>query len=118
VKLDRTLASGEKIIAELHTHPDAANNPLDRSVPSGSDFNTLKINSRDRYTSFIDCGNIRYAIVVENVNSSRSFFNNPQNRIDLLDYNTNNNAQTKFNWVTNWQMPQKRQLKKLLEIVQ
>jgi hypothetical protein len=103
VKLDRALTTGERIIAELHTHPDLANNPLDRSAPSGSDFNTLKINSRNRYTSFVDCGNVRYAIVVERVDSSRTFFLNPQHRIDLLDINAYNNAQTQPNYLTNWQ---------------
>jgi hypothetical protein len=103
VRLDRSLSTGERIIAELHTHPEVGPNPLSRSAPSGSDFKTLKINSRYPYTSFIDCGNVRYAIVVENVDLSRTFFQKPENRIDILTANQDSIAQTKPNWSTDWQ---------------
>lgn len=85
VKQNRILETGETIVAELHTHPDSSSNPLNRSAVSGVDFDALRINSKDRYTCFVDFGNIRYAIVIEDVNKSRNFFaeNRPTNLYQL-----------------------------------
>ena len=101
VKQNRSISNGETIIGELHTHPDPDPNPLNRSAPSGADLAPLRINSKQNYTVFVDCGNVRYALVIENVSLSRNFFTS--NPIDLINYNHSVIAQSHPDAYSNWQ---------------
>ncbi|MBK6937672.1 MAG: hypothetical protein IPH18_12900 [Chitinophagaceae bacterium] len=101
VKQNRSILNGEIIIGELHTHPDPSPNPLNRSAPSGADLAPLRINSKQNYTVFVDCGNVRYALVIENVSLSRSFF--ASNPVDLINYNQSVIAQSHPDAYSNWQ---------------
>lgn len=101
VILDRYKDVGETIMGELHTHPDPSPNPLSRSAPSGDDLETLNINSRLNYTVFVECGNVRYALVIENVSLARAFLG--INPTDVLSNNQTIVAQQQPNWQNNWQ---------------
>ncbi len=101
VILDRFKDPGERIMGELHTHPDPSPNPLNRSAPSGDDLETFNVNSRLNYTLFVECGNVRYALVIENVDSTRAFL--ATHPTDLLAVNQANIAQQQPNYSGNWQ---------------
>lgn len=86
VILDRYKDVGEVIMGELHTHPDSSPNPLNRSAPSGDDLETFNINSRLNYTLFVECGNVRYSLVIENVALARAFLaNHPTDLLSMTN---------------------------------
>lgn len=101
VILDRYVDTGEKIMGECHTHPDTSLNPLNRSAPSGIDLETFNVNSRLGYTLIVECGNVRYALVIENVSLCRAYL--AQHYPDELMYEQEVIAMQQSGWQTNWQ---------------
>jgi len=69
------LQAGEILLGILHTHPRSSSNPLDRSAPSGGDIAYLKLNLSQNFVQFIECGNVRFALVIENAAKATQFFN-------------------------------------------
>ncbi|MBL7729612.1 MAG: hypothetical protein JNM88_00425 [Chitinophagaceae bacterium] len=101
VILDRYIETGERIMGECHTHPDTSSNPLARSAPSGYDLETFNTNSRLRYTLFVECGNIRYALVIEDVNLCRAFLSlHPSFQLGIAQEGL---AMQQAGWQANWQ---------------
>jgi hypothetical protein len=112
VILDRYVDVGERIMGELHTHPDTSSSPLNRSAPSGNNLQTFNTNSRLNYTLFVECGNVRYALVIENVDSVRNYLS--AHFPEDIESQQNILAQQQPNWVGNWQLATEVALKLLL----
>lgn len=78
VTINYFLLTNEILLAEEHDHPDSENqtNPLDRSAPTTGDVLALSKNiSKPNYVGFVNCGNVRYAIVIENAAKFQAFKN-------------------------------------------
>lgn len=72
-----SLDAGEELIGELHLHQSGTPNPKDRPSFSGDDINVLrKFKTKHQYVMFVDCGNVRYALVIEDVAKATTFFAN------------------------------------------
>jgi hypothetical protein len=69
-----TLAQGEKLIGELHTHQSGDTISKNRSCFSGNDISDLRYHLQYQYTMIIECGNVRYAVVIEDVSKAIAFF--------------------------------------------
>jgi hypothetical protein len=102
VKQYRSVANGEKIVAELHIHPDTSSNPLERDAPSGDDLSGMRNNTRDRYTVFVDCGDQRFALVIENVDTARIFFNSHSLNQIVAAHDSISTTILTPSWVSNW----------------
>lgn len=100
VQLNKTIIPGEVIVAELHTHSEPGNNPLDRSAASGMDLDKLRISLMNGYTCFVECGNVRYALVNEDVSKSGPFLyqNRPKDLYYTQDAFAKNNPLSNSNW--------------------
>lgn len=107
VKINYYTSQGEFILGEEHTHPDEDNqtNPVDRSAPTMSDVLALRKNrNKLNYYSFINCGNKRYALVIEDVNLATNYFNRFSPQKDLeYDDEQYRIAKNQPNWYSNWQ---------------
>lgn len=83
------LAPGEILLGAIHTHPDPSLILTDRPAPSGGDITALNTKGHQgikNYTSFIDCGNVRFAFVIEDPLKANAFFLNVnRSRIDIDD---------------------------------
>lgn len=69
----------ETLLGNWHPHPDPSADTNNRPAPSNEDI--LELNSHGHqsklnFTSFIDCGNIRFAFVIENNVKANTFFRN------------------------------------------
>ncbi len=94
-----TLAAGEILLGYLHTHPRA--NELDRSAPSDGDIDALRRNLSQNFVSFIECGNVRYALVVEDPTKAAAFLrNNPYRK---LNSGIMTSALSQPDYYSNWQ---------------
>jgi hypothetical protein len=69
-----TLAKGEKLIGELHTHQSGDTISKNRSCFSGEDISGLRYHLQYQYTMIIECGNVRYIAVIEDVSKAIAFF--------------------------------------------
>ena len=80
VKLNWFLQSGEELIGDSHVHNDT--DSLGRSSFSGDDLTALRRNkNKYQYVKFIDCGNVSYAFVIEDVLKAGAFFSQNQENI-------------------------------------
>jgi hypothetical protein len=114
VRQNRTIAAGERIIAELHTHPDTSSNPLERDGPSADDLWGLRNNTRDRYTLFVDCGDERFALVIENTDSAMAFLNrHTLTQLVTVHYSISTSI-TSPSWVLNWRNATKQSIIQIL----
>lgn len=96
---DLRLAPGEVLLGYFHTHPRA--NILDRSAPSHGDIDNLRLTITENFISYIECGNVRYALVVEDVVKAKAFFRTHNaNKLGNSIYTI---ALQQPNWFINWQ---------------
>jgi len=93
------LAQGEILLGSFHTHPRNAIN--DRSAPSGGDISFLKSRLNQNYTLFVECGNVRYALVVEDVIKAGTFLKS--NSLNKLTDSLYAISLRQSNWFSNWQ---------------
>ncbi|MBL7702418.1 MAG: hypothetical protein JNM14_09215 [Ferruginibacter sp.] len=97
VKQNWFLQSGEVLLGDWHAHPDASSVLTDRPAPSDGDIiglNTHGHQTRLHYMRFIDCGNVRYALVIEDPAKATLFFRNVvfgREDISLNYFNSLNN---------------------------
>lgn len=101
VKFNWFLASGEELLGDFHVHNDP--DSLGRSSFSDADLEALRRNKdKYQYTKFVECGNIRYAIVVEDVGKANNFFStHSKNAIrDAIVSQAYSHPQAYSNWQT------------------
>jgi hypothetical protein len=78
-KFNYFLAPGEVLVGELHTHQ--GDTSIKRPCFSGDDITFLKrFSSRYNYTMFIECGNVRYVLVIEDIGKAMSFLNSKSDK--------------------------------------
>lgn len=117
VEIVHYVTANEVLIGEEHVHEDFPNktNPLDRSAPSMSDIFALSKNRAiPNFVSFINCGNVRYALVIENLAVFAQFYRNNFRQVDELDKQQNTIAGQQPNWNSNWQLATEIALLQLL----
>lgn len=73
---DYTIRPTEKLLGTLHVHQSGTDNPKDRPSFSGDDVNVLRkfINHDPPFVLLIECGNVRYALIIESIDKARIFF--------------------------------------------
>ena len=71
---DLRLSIGEILLGTLHIHSVPV--ALDRSAPSPGDIDALGTHLIQNFILFVECGNVRFALVVEDVNKATNFFRN------------------------------------------
>jgi hypothetical protein len=73
------LQNNETLLAQWHSHQDASTNLNDRPGPSHDDIIALNAHGHQtklHFVSFVDCGNVRFAIVIEDPIKANTFFRN------------------------------------------
>ncbi|MFZ1786350.1 MAG: hypothetical protein WAU23_14185 [Ferruginibacter sp.] len=73
------LQPNEVLLADWHTHQDISTNLNDRPGPSDDDIIGIKTGAHQtqlNFVRFIECGNVRYAFVIENPTKAAAFFRN------------------------------------------
>jgi hypothetical protein len=79
-RVNYTLAPGEQLLAYIHTHPLPT--PLERSSFSADDFIELTKNRNiPGYTAILECGNVRYALVIEDLAKLNTFTSTRRNNV-------------------------------------
>lgn len=68
---DLRVNPGETLLATLHVHPRA--NVADRSAPSHGDIYSLSSTLLQHFIQFVECGNLRYALVIENPAKAKAY---------------------------------------------
>jgi len=100
------LAPGEVLLGQNHTHQDPSTNTKDRPNFSDEDIAAIKQahghQTIQNYTSFIECGDVRYALVIEDPVKAIAFFNANTPAIINKKYLTNLN--TNPNYSSNYQL--------------
>lgn len=81
--------NGEVLLAQLHTHQARTTNVKDRPCFSDDDIIDIKFShghhTVKNYISFIECGDVRYALVIEDPAKAIAFYNNnPPDKIRAL----------------------------------
>ncbi len=106
------LQVGEMSIGDAHTHqaPDSTS----RSFPSGDDLESLRgFKTQQNYFHFIEAGNVRYALVIENTTLAQTFFNNITDKRYLI-INHWEGALADQAAYTNWRLATERSLIQLI----
>jgi hypothetical protein len=79
-RVNYTLAEGEQLVAYFHTHPLPT--PQERSSFSADDFIELTKNRNiPGYTAILECGNVRYAFVIEDLSKLNIFTSTRRNNV-------------------------------------
>ncbi len=92
------LSFGEVVLGAVHIHFDL--DSTGRSFVSGGDFEGLRYHFVQNYVSFIDAGNVRYAMVVENPTTLGTYLNSIQDKYYLNEahYNMSLSDTIPGNW--------------------
>lgn len=79
-RVNYTLGPDEQLVAYIHTHPSPT--PLERSSFSSDDFIELTKNRNMLgYTAILECGNVRYALVIEDLAKLNTFTSTRRNNV-------------------------------------
>ena len=106
VKNNFNITVNETLLGEEHEHPDTDNqtNPLDRSAPTTEDVLALnKHRAINNYVAFVNCGNVKFAIVNENSAKANVFFDTYKIKSEELYYKQDSLAKIDPLHNTNWQ---------------
>ena len=79
VKQNWFLQPNEFLLADWHSHQDISTNLTDRPGPSHDDILGIKTHGHQNqlhFTRFVECGNVRYAFVIEDPVKAAAFFRN------------------------------------------
>ena len=85
---------------------------MDRSAPSAVDLNGLRYNLIQNFVEYAECGNVRFALVIEDVVKAKTFLKDFDALIVSLQLITT--AQSEANWFNDWQNATKITLKNYL----
>lgn len=105
-----SLASGEILMGTIHTHSTTL--PNDKSAPSHGDLYDLKRHLVKNYLSFVECGDVRYALVIEDVAKAAIYL-----KTKSLEYFFSNLIQIALqqpNAYSNWQKATEKALSVVL----
>lgn len=84
-KINYQLDPGERLLGDLHVHQSGDTVPKHRPCFSANDLNEMRYHLQYQFTSFIECGNVRYALVIEDVSKALSFFSSNRPRALISD---------------------------------
>lgn len=103
------LTADETLLGAEHTHQSESSNLTDRPGPDDGDVLKMRQHRNTLgFTSFINCGNVKYALVIENTGLFSTWANQfvmPAQE-DILDSTFQANTHSNPNYSTNYQLAQ------------
>jgi len=99
VEPDLHIGPGETLLATLHVHNRVA--VLDRSAPSHGDIYSLRFTNYKNFIEFVECGNVRYALIIQDPAKARSFYQT--HSFEQLYQSLSAATFNQHDWPTNWQ---------------
>ncbi len=105
-----SLANGELLMGTIHTHSTTIS--TDKSAPSHGDIYDLRRHLVKHYISFVECGDVRYALVIEDVPKAANYLKNKS--IEYFYSNLVENAMQQPDAYSNWQKATEKALKLVL----